>query len=594
VRRRFAILVALAAAIWLLPVADARADKRVALVVGMTAYEHAPRLTNAGNDAAAIAALFKKAQFDVVETRRDLTATDMRRAVRDFADKVRDADIAVVYYAGHGIEVGGMNYLIPTDARLLSDFDLEDETLSLDRVLKAIEPAKRLRLVILDACRENPFTKNMKRTLGTRSLSRGLAKIEPGSSDTLVAFAAMEGALADDGKGSNSPFTTALLQNLTLPGLDLRIALGRVRDDVLKATGNRQKPHVYGSLGGSTVALVPAVVDPNADARLDYEFAAQIGTKGAWESYLAVHKSGLYAELAKAARAKVLAAEEVSAKADAATRQAEEQAKRQAEEARRQSGEQTKRQLDEAKRQVEEAKIQAEEARRQIAEAKRQTAEEAQRQVLEAKRQAAEEAQRQVMEVKRQAAESLKRKADEQAKLPAEDQTKIVVASAPTQPELAPAAVSAIDPADVARLLQAHLKRVGCDPGAADGGWSEGSRRALDAFNKNAGTRLDVKLASLDALDAVRGKAVRVCPLACGKGQRAEGDRCLQITCENGFALGADGTCQRRQEARATPAASPEPRPAPVARPAPQAPAAASAATGGGKCFAFNGKRFCE
>src|SRR6266508_2290307 len=117
-------------------IADARADKRVALVIGMSAYQHAPRLVNSGNDAAAITALFKNAGFDVVETRRDVTITDLRRAVRDFADQVRDADIAVVYYAGHGIEVEGTNYLIPTDAKLVSDFDVEDETLSLDRVLR--------------------------------------------------------------------------------------------------------------------------------------------------------------------------------------------------------------------------------------------------------------------------------------------------------------------------------------------------------------------------------------------------------------------------------------------------------------------------
>jgi uncharacterized caspase-like protein len=561
-------------------IADARADKRVALVIGMTAYEHAPRLVNSGNDATAMTALFKSAKFDVVETRRDVTVTELRRAVRDFTDKVRDADVAVVYYAGHGIEVDGTNYLIPTDAKLASDFDVEDETLSLDRVLKALEPAKRLRLVILDACRENPFSKGMKRTIGTRSVGRGLAKVEPASSDTLVAFAARAGALADDGKGANSPFTTALLKNLTAPGLDLRIAFGRVRDEVLKATGNRQEPFVYGSLGGSTVALVDAPIDPNADARLDYEFAAQIGTKGAWESFLAAHKAGLYADLANAARAKLVTAEQASVKADETTRQAEEQAKRQAEEAKRQVSDQTKRQLDEAKRQVEEAKLQAEEARRQV---------------VETKRQAADEAQRQVMEARRQAAEEAKRKAEELLKEQAKEPAKIVVASAPAQTAVAPAAprpVPAIDPTDIARLLQAHLKRVGCDPGTADGNWNESSRRALDTFNKNAGTQLDVKLASLDALDAVRGKAARVCPLVCAKGQRIDGDRCVQITCETGFALGAEGTCHKRQEAQVKPAApAPAARIKPVARPAPQV---AAPSGGGGKCFAFNGKRFCE
>jgi uncharacterized caspase-like protein len=153
-------------------------------------------MLNPVNDAGAISLLFKTSGFDVVETRQNLAVNDLRRAIRDFSDKTRDADIAVVFYAGHGIEVNGNNYIIPIDGALERDIDVEDETVSLERILSVVEPAKRLRLVILDACRDNPFARNMKRTIARRAIGRGLASVEPTMSDTLIAFAAKAGSTA--------------------------------------------------------------------------------------------------------------------------------------------------------------------------------------------------------------------------------------------------------------------------------------------------------------------------------------------------------------------------------------------------------------
>src|SRR6478752_4645419 len=130
---------------------------------------------------ALVAETLKGAGFDNVDLRRDLKIADMRRALRDFVDKAGDADVAVVYYAGHGIEVDGANYLIPVDAVLERDRDIYDEALSLERVLVAVEPAKKLRLVILDACRDSPFSRSMKRTIASRAIGQGLAKVEPTS-----------------------------------------------------------------------------------------------------------------------------------------------------------------------------------------------------------------------------------------------------------------------------------------------------------------------------------------------------------------------------------------------------------------------------
>jgi carboxyl-terminal processing protease len=245
----------------LLSVMPVHAEKRVALVIGNSEYRHVGPLANPANDAPAMAALFKSAGFDVVESRSDLGIADMRRAVSNFADSAQDSDIAVIFFAGHGIEVDGVNYLIPIDAALTRDFDVEDEAISLDRALKAIEPARRLRLVILDSCRSNPFVSKMKRS--ARAIGRGLAPVEPARSDTLVAFAAKGGSTADDGAmGAHSPFTSALLQHLATPGLDVLFALRRVRDTVMASTSPRQEPFVYGSLGGRTVAIVET---PSAD-----------------------------------------------------------------------------------------------------------------------------------------------------------------------------------------------------------------------------------------------------------------------------------------------------------------------------------------
>jgi uncharacterized caspase-like protein len=176
-----------AAALLLLVGQPAFAEKRIALVIGNSAYQNVAPLANPVNDGAAVAATLKAAGFDLVESRHDLSALEVRRALRDFGDRARDADVAVVYYAGHGLEVDGANYLIPVDAKLERDSDVYDEAFSLDRMLLAIEPAKQLRLVILDACRDNPFAKSMKRTTASRAVAQGLAKVEPTSPNTLIA-----------------------------------------------------------------------------------------------------------------------------------------------------------------------------------------------------------------------------------------------------------------------------------------------------------------------------------------------------------------------------------------------------------------------
>jgi uncharacterized caspase-like protein len=572
----------------------ALADKRVALVIGVSKYQQVPLLTNPARDADAVAALFKQAGFDVVNNQRDVGIVDLRRVIREFSETSRDADIAVVYYAGHGIEVDGTNYLVPADAKLVSDFDIEDETVSLDRVLKALEGAKRLRLVILDACRANPFANTMKRTVASRAIGRGLARVEPTVSDTLVAFAAKAGAVASDGKGddANSPFASALVKYIAEPGLDLRLAFGRVRDDVLKSTGNRQEPFVYGSLGGQTMSLVPAVAKPadsEAQARVDYELAAQVSTREAWDSFLASHPTGLYANLARSQNNKLAAAEQSRTKADNARRDAEEQAAFKAAELRKQLEEQSQRQTAEARQKLsEQAKRDIEEARRQAAEQAKTELDEAREQVQLAQQQA-EAARQQLEEAKRHAIDEARREVElakaEQAKRTSKGEPDKIASLTPEQTEPKTPSSPQLDQTDLNRLLQAHLKRVGCNAGTVDGAWDDSSRKALELFNKNANTRFDVKIASLEALDTVRAKTDRVCPLICAKGQREDGDRCVQISCGSGSFLNSSGACEKRPE--------PAPKPRTVERDAEPRHRAAPAG-GGGKCFSFNGRSYCE
>lgn len=299
---------------------SAFAERRVALVVGNSAYQNVAPLPNPINDAKAMTAKFTQAGFNVVSAQYDLGNLQMKRALREFEDAAANADIAVVFFAGHGIEVRGINYMIPVDARLASDRDAEDEAITLDRLLQSVEGAKRFGLVILDACRDNPFLGKMKRARATamRAVSGGLSIVEPMSRNMLIAYAAKAGAFAEDGIGEHSPFTAALLNHLFVPGLDVRLAFGRVRDEVLKDTRQRQEPFVSGSLGGAHLSIVAppaqpvlATVDPSGQ-RNDYALVEKIGTHRAWEIFLTQHPSGFYAELARQQIAKLGPAEQGS------------------------------------------------------------------------------------------------------------------------------------------------------------------------------------------------------------------------------------------------------------------------------------------
>jgi uncharacterized caspase-like protein len=205
-------------------------------------------LPNPVRDATMIAEQLRSIGFQSVTLAKDLTRDALVDTLRKFAVDSENADWALVYYAGHGIEVAGLNYLIPVDARLASDRAVAFETVPLEQAMLAVEAARKLRLVILDACRDNPFAQQMTRTVASRSIGRGLGSVEP-EAGTLVVYSAKHGQIAMDGE-VNSPFVNALAKRMITSNLDIRRMFDYVRDDVMEATQRRQQPFTYGSLPG--------------------------------------------------------------------------------------------------------------------------------------------------------------------------------------------------------------------------------------------------------------------------------------------------------------------------------------------------------
>lgn len=225
---------------------ESHAEGRVALVIGNGDYVNAKSLPNPGNDATDVSDSLKRLGFSVT-TVLDGTYNDIRQAVRSFNIQVQGAEIGLIYYAGHGMELGGENWLIPVDADLKSDVDVANSAISLKTIMQSVSRATGLGLVILDACRDNTFAAKIAPSKLTRSVERGFARVEP-TTNVLVAYAAKDGTTAKDGEGRNSPYTAALLRNLERPGLEVGQMFRRVRDEVVASSNRQQQPFVYGSL----------------------------------------------------------------------------------------------------------------------------------------------------------------------------------------------------------------------------------------------------------------------------------------------------------------------------------------------------------
>jgi len=299
----------------LLAVPQASASSRVALVIGNSTYKFAPKLNNSINDAGDVAAALERLGFDVI-LGLDLDYTSMREHVLRFSEQLSGAEAGLFYFAGHGLQVAGRNYLAPIDAQITSEADLDFRTIDLDLVLRNMTRESRTNIVFLDACRDNPLAVNLARRLGARSgaVSRGLAQVT-GGIGTLIAFATEPGNVALDGDGRNSPFTGALLDVMERPGMHVGDVMIAVRNQVLKQTSGKQVPWDHSSLtekfyfvrgsgpasGTGDEATKPKEINP-----LDLELAFWNSIKNSknarlFETYLARYPNGTFAELAKIA-----------------------------------------------------------------------------------------------------------------------------------------------------------------------------------------------------------------------------------------------------------------------------------------------------
>ena len=235
----------------------AQAQDRVALVIGNGNYANAGTLANPVNDAQAVAGALRDVGFDVA-LGRDLDRSTMERLLRDFLRKAGTAKVALLFYAGHGMQVDGRNYLLPVDAKIEAASDLNFETVELDKILGNLEDPARATIVILDACRDNPLSRSFAAKSRSSAVGTGLAAYAPLGTGTLIAFATAPGKVALDGTGTNSPFTTSLVKHLRTPNVEVRTMLTRVRADVMAATGNKQLPWDNSSLMGEVFLAGPS------------------------------------------------------------------------------------------------------------------------------------------------------------------------------------------------------------------------------------------------------------------------------------------------------------------------------------------------
>jgi len=248
-RQRLTIALALLATF--LSISSGRADNRVALVVGNAAYRNVSTLATPVADAKAIADALGRLDFSV-NAIFDATYDEFRRALIEFGRKARGADLAIIYFAGHGIEINGDNGLVPVDAELKNDIDAANETIELTSLMRVLSGAKKLGLVILDACRSNQFEAKMQPERAI--VTQGLGPIEP-SGKVVVAYAAIDGTTAEDGVEPHSLYTATLLRHIETPGLEIDYLFRNVRDDVMEETHGQQQPYTYGSPSGDELYL---------------------------------------------------------------------------------------------------------------------------------------------------------------------------------------------------------------------------------------------------------------------------------------------------------------------------------------------------
>ena len=452
----------------------ASAERRVALVIGNADYEHATGLRNPGNDATDVAETLKKLDFEVL-LGRDLDQQEFAKTIEQFARALDDADIGLFFYAGHGLQMNDKNYLVSINARLENEFLLSSETIELDAIVRLMESKASTNLVFLDACRNNPLTENLRRSLAalkrSAQLGRGLARMESSGRDTLFAFAAAPGQEAADGSERNSPFTAALLRHIPRQGVEVSVMLKEVAADVRRDTRNAQRPQQLSDMSrlfyfaNAPAAAAPAQVveksTPAPDRTLDVAYwnSAQVSNDcDSVRAYIQRFPDGAFIDLARLAERRLCTmARRVTAPPEPAAPGA----------------------ADASAPPLTPAPPPA----------------------------ASDQAPRPEPAVQPNI-----------AALPE-------IAALPPEPPAAAVAQDGI----LARNIQLELIRLGCAKGDPEDDWNPAARDALRKFNRHAKARLNLNAPSERTMAALRGYDRRICALECGPGTRARGDTCVAI-----------------------------------------------------------------
>ncbi len=653
---------------------SASADRRIALVVGNSNYNNPSlALSNPKNDAEDVATALRSLGFEVVQA-IDANKRDMDLSMAKFARLATDSDAALFYYAGHALQYQGRNYLMPVDAEVEDEVSLRYQMMPIDDVRAALDRASGVKVMILDACRNNPVVETLRRKAGgeTRALGgvRGLARIDK-TQGTVIAYSTAADEVAADGQGRNSPFTTALLKRLKEPGLEIEQLFRRVAADVNTATGGRQRPETYVSLLSDyylnqTDRIAFDSIKDSADPAALRDFINRFPTSSyASDARYRIQRIEIDTEQKQLQQARQLEAMRLLGQQSKADQQAapsnstgqrpDDQPAKVAKAAPPRVGDEplpsaqdeqrTKPGAAETQNVVQGPQDSA--AGRvkkspKLAGIERQDANNGLQNTLPAMQapkasigppqqstaspsnnSSCDQDSAKLARLRNGASieEFLQFERDlscdrlrpQVARLHesltgtsappavANDAAKptggaSVAALSPQTPTVQSAQrssrrieigapqdnepsqqVAALPPAEtekpalsdteITRSIKSELSRVGCFNGSLDGAWNAASRRSLELFNKRAGTKLEAKFATLGALDAIKLKSSRVCPLICEQGFKAVGERCSRIVCAKGSFLNDDDECEKRRGRTPTASRDPDEAPHSASRP---------------------------
>jgi flagellar biosynthesis GTPase FlhF len=564
IARCLAGLAVLAATFYLsVAAAEAQTDKRVALVIGNSAYQHSATLENPKNDSQDLADILGKLGFQVI-LEENLDKRGMEQAFSRFARLAQDADVAMFYYAGHAMQYGGENFLVPVDAALQDEFSVEFEMARVSDVLNSLERARGVKILVLDACRNNPLAEQLARKASNREYfaSRGLARIEH-PSGMLIAYATQAGQVADDGRGRNSPFTSALIKRIEEPGIEIGQIFRRVAVDVNSLTQGRQLPDLSMSLLGEVYLSKPAKPAINNEAEA-WQKIASSNDRSQFEHFVSDFPNSPFSIVAKE-RIRII---EDKRRQDEAEKAARDQAAQ--DQAAREQAARDQAERDQVAKQ--QADLEAKElAAKQLAAKEQALKDEAARQRMAAAE--AAKAQQALEQAVRE--ESARQAAIAQAAREKAQTDKALQQQAAVQPKTELLPVAADPRAALSQSIAHELRRVGCFRGTDGDPWSSGPKAGLQQYIKVTKLNVSAEEPSAQVLDILRLQSGRICSLPCKTGETLVDGTCTAKTCQAGMTVAATGKCiathakapaeQKQPDKFASRSLSPEPR----TRPAP-------------------------